>query len=669
MRNTLRNISIIRRVGASFLLLSLFLVFSVIQSFISNSEFSRQLHTVSDQGAPLLLEIGQTSQALSRADLSFRQAMNAGADIDGVKANFDSLFQDYQAKTSELGNTKADIKDFSATVARIENLNQNYLDAVDTLINQKKLLQTDIQKQRQDLTRLNVVLPQIKKNLSDSVYEADDEYIRFAADSFTNTMAVAEINLLDGLNLSDSAQIQEVVARNLKQLKRFESALSDLNDELPNFVTSNKVELKRFSDDAFEASGVLQRHLKNQQRNESIALDEDKNEALVAQISENFVNLNLAAVDLINQSTEQTQAALEMSQNRLLLLLAIALPLCLLVGIGIAKTIRKPLHQLLSVIKAAAQGDMRKRVEYVNDNEFGQLGSAINQMLEQMDQVLAKVTDSSKALHNSIDSAATTVNHSKDSLGRQREDTSSVATAVTQMEQSVREVAQNAAHSLEQVRDVENASQTGRTIMSDNISTTHRLAEKLQSSSEVIDSVGEMSQNIGSILDVIRGIADQTNLLALNAAIEAARAGEQGRGFAVVADEVRVLAQKTTTSTSEIQTMIENLQNGAKKAVVEIADCSTEMDTSLHQASDANGAMEEIQGIVTLISDMSTQIAAAAEQQQSTVSEISRNIIQISDVSQANYQELDEVSALTTELSNLAGKQDELVGQFQLSKT
>jgi methyl-accepting chemotaxis protein len=176
-----------------------------------------------------------------------------------------------------------------------------------------------------------------------------------------------------------------------------------------------------------------------------------------------------------------------------------------------------------------------------------------------------------------------------------------------------------------------------------------------------------MSNGIGNIVEVIQSIAEQTNLLALNAAIEAARAGEQGRGFAVVADEVRALASRTQQSTSEIQRMIDALQQAAGKAVSVMDACSQEMDSSMQQSSLANSAMEEIEGIVTRINDMASQIAAAAEQQQATSADIASNLQRISVISNNNYQGIDQVASTSGQLDQLADTQQALVQRFRLA--
>lgn len=216
------------------------------------------------------------------------------------------------------------------------------------------------------------------------------------------------------------------------------------------------------------------------------------------------------------------------------------------------------------------------------------------------------------------------------------------------------------------VQKVESASESGRKIMSDNITTINQLETRLNQSVDAVGELQKMSSQIGSILDVIRNIAEQTNLLALNAAIEAARAGEQGRGFAVVADEVRVLAKRTTDSTSEIESMISNLQSSSSSASTVIESCMTDMELSVEQASTANSAMEEIQALILEISQMSTHITQAAAEQSETTGDIARSIEDINLIADGSYQAMSQIAQASANLTQLANQQNELVHRFTL---
>lgn len=328
--------------------------------------------------------------------------------------------------------------------------------------------------------------------------------------------------------------------------------------------------------------------------------------------------------------------------------------------------IKAPIQTIAAVIERAAMNDLTPRCNITSNNELGHLAQNVDNLIINMHEIVGNVATTSNKLRDAAVTNTNTIGTTVEALDNQRQETLSVASAMTEMEHSVSEVANSANVTLEKVKEVEHAANTGREVMNKNISTTHELSEKLSHSSKVIGEVEGFSNNIGSILDVIKGIAEQTNLLALNAAIEAARAGEQGRGFAVVADEVRVLAQKTTSSTAEIQQMIENLQSSTQRAVVVMDECSTEMESSIEQTSDANSAMEEIQGIIAQISDMSSHIATAAAQQQTTSTDISSNLNKITELATLNADGIEQVTEVTQDISELANQQNASVTQYEL---
>lgn len=207
--------------------------------------------------------------------------------------------------------------------------------------------------------------------------------------------------------------------------------------------------------------------------------------------------------------------------------------------------------------------------------------------------------------------------------------------------------------------------QDGRNVMQHTQKTIEALAQEVENSAQVISRLSEDSTQIGSVLDVIRGIAEQTNLLALNAAIEAARAGEQGRGFAVVADEVRTLASRTQASTLEIQSMIERLQTDASNAVKAMQQGQVQAQQGLSQAAQAENALQTISQSVTRINDMNIQIATAAEEQSSVAEEINRNIVNISQSADATAEGAKQTASAGDELAKLAARLQNLVGQFK----
>ncbi|BEU02991.1 methyl-accepting chemotaxis protein [Agarivorans sp. OAG1] len=663
-----KNISIVHRVNIGFGFLVLMMVLTNVLSLQTGSRFNQQLDTVTEEATPLVLQSSQFAVDLLTADKYFKDALTS-SEADVIKASSEAFEQSELVFISSLGTLRSMSEGNNELKSRLDALNaldQNYFQVAKQVMNDNINYLEDLQSVKRSTNQLSVMLPQLKKNLSDKVAALNDDYIRWAAESFLNAMAVIELNTLEGLNTSQSKKVSVILKRNNKLIKNFLSATSDLEEEIPELRNDMGHQIDQFVKDSTKSDGVLAAHLKVTQDNEAIAQRVSETSVQITEAISQLSSINDIANAQVDNASENANKMLESSRIQLITAMVIVIPLALLVAWNVASSIKQPLNLLLKTLKAAAAGDMTETVKYQSTNEFGQLADSANSMMEQMRSVLNDISQAAESLSNVSNGNSTTLNTAKVELDNQRQETASVAAAMTEMEQSVREVAKSANITLEKVMEVEEAANSGRQVMSNNITTTHQLSEKLEHSSSVIGEVDSMSNSIGSILDVIRGIADQTNLLALNAAIEAARAGEQGRGFAVVADEVRVLAQKTTNSTTEIQSMIENLQKSAQRAVSVMSECSSEMQASISQSSDANGAMEEIQGIITQISDMSSQIAAAAEQQQATGAEISNNLNRISDISDENYQSIEIVTSTSEELGELAGQQDSLVKRFTL---
>lgn len=245
-------------------------------------------------------------------------------------------------------------------------------------------------------------------------------------------------------------------------------------------------------------------------------------------------------------------------------------------------------------------------------------------------------------------------------VSRQRAETEQVATAINQMSATVLEVAHNANHAAEAAQNADQEAIAGREVVNETMQAINGLAGEVDRAAEVISKVESDSANIGSVLDVIRGISEQTNLLALNAAIEAARAGEQGRGFAVVADEVRSLASRTQASTQEIQQMIEILQSGARKAVSVMDGGKVQAKNGVEHAQRAQESLSRITSAVSTITDMNTQIAGAAREQTTVADEINQSIVNISQIADQSLDGTRQTNDTSDRLSQLA---EQLRGQ------
>ena len=259
-----------------------------------------------------------------------------------------------------------------------------------------------------------------------------------------------------------------------------------------------------------------------------------------------------------------------------------------------------------------------------------------------------------------------TSEETNEQVRRQKAETDQVATAMNEMTATVQEVARNAADAAAAAQTSDQDAAAGRDVVQKTVATINNLSSQVDSAADVVGRLSQDAEEISKVLDVIGGIADQTNLLALNAAIEAARAGEQGRGFAVVADEVRTLASRTQDSTHEIQQMIERVQGGTREAVQAMEDGRGRVHESVEQVNLAGESLNAIKQSISHISDMNTQIASAAEEQSTVAEEINRNIVNITGVLEETSSGSDQIRHAAEELSKLASEQQLRVGHFKV---
>jgi len=347
-----------------------------------------------------------------------------------------------------------------------------------------------------------------------------------------------------------------------------------------------------------------------------------------------------------------------------LLIAALGLLTIWLVSRGIAK----PLKQMVSMLDDIAQGegDLTRRLEVDRNDELGDIAKGFNTFLGKLQSMITQVVSSVQKVSDSSEHTADIAIRTNTGVQKQLAEIELVATAVHEMTATAQDVARNATHAAEAANHADRAANQGKQTVQHTSEAITALAQEIGRAVTVVQTLAKDSENINAILVAIRGIAEQTNLLALNAAIEAARAGEQGRGFAVVADEVRNLAQKTQQATEEIQTMIQQLQQGTRDVVTVMEDSQSKTEVSVQQASQAAEALESITQAVSVINDMNTQIASAAEEQSAVAEDINRNVTNIGQVANEVAGGADEASQASAELTKLAEQQRRLINQFRV---
>ncbi len=345
----------------------------------------------------------------------------------------------------------------------------------------------------------------------------------------------------------------------------------------------------------------------------------------------------------------------------------IILALVVLVIATLARSIINPVKAMMVVMeRVRKEDDLSLRAPADGKDEIASMGADLNKLLEEFQAVIQVVLSSTEQVSTAAEELSSITDETNQRVQRQVSDTDMVAAAIEEMSASVQEVAGSSAETAESTELAEGAVARGSQVVNDTVSNINVLAGEVDSASEVISHLEQESINIGTVLDVIRGIAEQTNLLALNAAIEAARAGEQGRGFAVVADEVRSLASRTQQSTQEINEMIERLQEGTRRAVAAMERGKVSAEGGVARAAEANEALSEITSAISTIHDMATHIASAAQQQGQVAGEVAESVGAIKHSVDETGESVHQITEASSDLAQLANRMHSQVSHFKV---
>ncbi|MCW9024222.1 MAG: methyl-accepting chemotaxis protein [Gammaproteobacteria bacterium] len=395
-------------------------------------------------------------------------------------------------------------------------------------------------------------------------------------------------------------------------------------------------------------------------------VNNDKPYAIYARSINDFSGNPVGVLEIAMDRSDYV-ASISETRNITAIICAIALIIGILFVLLFSVGITRPINRAVAAMNdiAEGEGDLTKRLDESGNDEITMLSCAFNRFAEKVRNIIGQVADSTLQLSNAtekMDHISQTTMHG---VRQQQQETEQVATAMNEMTATVQEVARHASDAASSASCANDETESGKQIVEKTAHEINALAEDIEKSAHVINELESESENIGGVLDVIKGIAEQTNLLALNAAIEAARAGEQGRGFAVVADEVRTLASRTQASTREIQEMIERLQANSQHAVEVMQRSKDGAMTCVNKATDAGNSLNTITQSVNRISDMNMQIASAAEEQSGVAEEINRNISNINEVVHQTAESTSEVSHASKELAALSSTLEALVAQFK----
>jgi len=375
-----------------------------------------------------------------------------------------------------------------------------------------------------------------------------------------------------------------------------------------------------------------------------------------------------AANRTINTLSQDFSEKIILSRNLVFAVALGALSICLVGAVLLARSILKPLHHVILALEDIAQGegDLTKRLEHQGSDEMARLARAFNQFVEKIQHLVSSVRRTMDQFSGIVERTTQIATQSHHGITTQMQQTDQVSTAITELTASAQEIAGNGAQAAEAAKQAEQEAFDGKGIADQSLQATQLLAQKVSDSVALIQKLAGESDKVGDVIGVIQAIAEQTNLLALNAAIEAARAGEQGRGFAVVADEVRTLANRTQTSTVKIREIIETLQQGTKLAEQTMLEGNAQAGRNIEQAEQVGNALDTIAEVVGVITQQNAQIANATDQQLVVTQEINQNVMNINAICQRSAQGTREAQASSEALAEYAAKLQELLRHFKV---
>lgn len=488
--------------------------------------------------------------------------------------------------------------------------------------------------------------------------------------------ALKDGKIKGGIELDDNNELVAVLAFPLYMrgksigagiyIKSLDDALADfkLNDESEIIVLSADGRIIKATDEALYSSLQLDMPELNQK---TIQVAKTNDAVYSVAIQPIYDSQNIAIARLVSVKDYTESYAI---QQRFDIVSYISVILVILIAMTVLyfymNRSLKPLQALGDTLNEIAKGELSHEVTVTSNDEIGKLQSAMKATVDQLRDMMTEINLVTEQLNSSANRMSSIAETTNSGVFKQQSETDQVATAINEMTATVQEVARNATEAASAATTADSDSKAGKQVVDETILSIENLAGGIDKAATVINKLEEESNNIGTVLDVIKNIAEQTNLLALNAAIEAARAGEQGRGFAVVADEVRTLASRTQSSTQEIETMIERLQVQASDAVGVMNESQTRTSESVEQVRNAGKSLDAISSAVSTINDMNMQIATATEEQSAVTEEINNNIVNISQIAENSTEGARQITDATNELNQLALNLQALLGRFKL---
>ncbi|MTJ01846.1 methyl-accepting chemotaxis protein [Idiomarina piscisalsi] len=665
------KITVAMRVIGGFAIITLLLLVISLSSLFNINSIGSSVDNVNDKAMPALNEVAAIKvDTLELASLQleayYAESLSA---IDSYRGEFDASRQSLLGSLNDLqqliegGELSSLIKDTEASVTQ-------YVDLIDQLFNYQREYIELRGTTSEQLDEIAFSIDDAAIMLLDTMDMSNNEVVSREASNIESSLS-SLITLMYDLNkvsdLDSANVIKSEIDINIDSIRPRLEALDNESTGSAEQMVDDAVTTVRNAIDKLQGPGsypnnVIIRQQRRVDAGRALEQAQQQSDTLMTQTDELQTGVRNIAEDSRNSAADSISTSSWINS----IITVISIALAVLISWLTVRSISRPLSRVNHMLNIMAEGNLTERVDYDAQDEFGELATNTNKLTVNLRKLIEGIANRATQLATAAEQSSNVSDETTNAIDEQRRQIEQVATATQEMNNTASEMADGADQALREIQHSDDEAKRVRQISDKNRSTIEQLAHEIQGASQVIDQLSENSSNIGGILDVIRGIADQTNLLALNAAIEAARAGEQGRGFAVVADEVRTLASRTQESTEEIQDMIENLQTDSKRAVEVMNRGREQAELSVQQSDEAAQALQSITESVHQASDSSNHIANAAQEQSRTAHDISERLESIVSIAEQTASGSKQTAQASNEVAKLADELQDSIKSFRV---